>query len=149
VGTLFVFRQADGCSRRESRRARDDASQRSAGGGEEIPSKNSGITFCQGTIAEMGVDVLEEIRYFGKLGKIFLVHFRGVRGKVPQYTEVFLDEADLNMARVMKTYQEAGYDGPFVTDHTPRVEGDSPWGHRGRSFSLGYIRALVQAVNTL
>lgn len=115
----------------------------------EIPSQNSGITFCQGTIAEMGVDVLEEIRHFGKLGKIFLVHFRGVRGKVPQYTEVFLDEADLNMARVMKTYQEIGYEGPIVSDHTPRVEGDSPWGHRGRSFSLGYIRALVQAVNTL
>ena len=39
----------------------------------EVPSKHSGITFCQGTIAEMGVNVLEEIRHFGKQGKIFLV----------------------------------------------------------------------------
>jgi len=29
------------------------------------------------------------------------------------------------------------------------VEGDTPWGHMGRSFSLGYMRALVQAVNSI
>jgi mannonate dehydratase len=115
----------------------------------ELPSKHSGITFCQGTIAEMGVDVLEEIRHFGKQGKIFLVHFRGVRGKVPKYTEVFLDEADLDMLQVMKTYREAGYTGPIVSDHTPRLEGDTPWGHRGRTFSHGYMRGLVQAVNAM
>jgi mannonate dehydratase len=113
----------------------------------EIPSKNSGITFCQGTIAEMGVDVLEEIRHFGKQGKIFLVHFRGVQGKVPKYVEVFLDEADLDMLSVMKTYKEVGYTGPIVSDHTPKVEGDTPWGHRGRTYSHGYMRGLVQAAN--
>jgi mannonate dehydratase len=113
----------------------------------EVPSKASGITFCQGTIAEMGVDVLEEIRHFGRLGKIFLVHFRAVRGKVPRYTEVFLDEGDLDMFQVMKTYREVGYLGPMVSDHTPGVEGDTAWGHRGRTFSHGYMRALVQAAN--
>jgi mannonate dehydratase len=115
----------------------------------EIPSKHSGVTFCQGTIAEMGVDVLEEIRYFGKLGKIFLVHFRAVRGKVPRYTEVFLDEGDLDMLQVMRTYKEVGYQGPIVSDHTPGVEGDTAWGHRGRTFSHGYMRGLVQAVNAM
>ena len=115
----------------------------------EIPSKFSGITFCQGTIAEMGVDVLEEIRHFGKQGKIFLVHFRAVRGKVPKYTEVFLDEGDLDMLQVMKTYRDAGYSGPMVSDHTPGMEGDTRWGHRGRTFSHGYMRALVQAVNAM
>jgi len=113
----------------------------------EIPSEASGITFCQGTIAEMGVNVLEEIQHFGKLGKIFLVHFRAVRGKVPKYVEVFLDEGDLDMLQVMKTYKEVGYAGPMVSDHTPKVEGDTPWGHRGRTFSHGYMRGLVQAVN--
>ena len=49
---------------------------------EQVPSRASGITFCQGTITEMGVDVLREIRYFGGLGRINLVHFRGVRGTV-------------------------------------------------------------------
>jgi mannonate dehydratase len=115
----------------------------------EVPSKHAGITFCQGTIAEMGVDVLEEIRHFGKQGKIFLVHFRAVRGKVPKYTEVFLDEGDLDMLQVMKTYREVGYQGPIVSDHTPGVEGDTRWGHRGRTFSHGYMRGLVQAVNSV
>ena len=115
----------------------------------EIPSAASGITFCQGTIAEMGVHVLEEIRHFAEQGKIFLVHFRAVRGKVPRYTEVFLDEGDLDMLQAMKTYRDAGYTGPIVSDHTPRMEGDTHWGHRGRTFSHGYLRALVQAVNAM
>jgi mannonate dehydratase len=115
----------------------------------EVPSKASGITFCMGTIAEMGVDVLQEVRHFGGQGKIFLVHFRAVRGAVPRYTEVFLDEGDLDMLQAMKTYRDVGYTGPFVSDHTPRMEGDTPWGHRGRTFSHGYMRALVQAVNAL
>jgi mannonate dehydratase len=113
----------------------------------EVPSRASGITFCQGTISEMGVDVLKEIRAFGREGKIFLVHFRAVRGKVPRYTEVFIDEGDLDMLAAMKAYRDVGYAGPFVSDHTPGVEGDTPWGHRGRTFSHGYMRALVQAVN--
>jgi mannonate dehydratase len=115
----------------------------------EVPSKSSGITFCQGTIAEMGVKVLEEIRRFGEDGKIFLVHFRAVRGAVPKYTEVFLDEGDLDMLQVMKAYRDAGYSGPIVSDHTPGMEGDTKWGHRGRTFSHGYMRGLIQAVNAL
>ncbi len=113
----------------------------------EIPSKASGITFCQGTIAEMGVNVLEEIRYFGRLQKIFLVHFRAVRGTVPRYTEVFLGEGDLDLLQAMKTYRDVGYTGPIVSDHTPGMEGDTRWGHRGRTYSHGYMRALVHAVN--
>jgi mannonate dehydratase len=115
----------------------------------EVPSKHSGITFCMGTIAEMGVDVLKEIRHFGKHGKIFLVHCRAVRGKVPKYTEVFIDDGDLDLLEAFQTYQEVGYQGPIVSDHTPRVEGDTSWGHRGRTFSHGYMRALVRAVNAM
>ena len=115
----------------------------------EIPSPNNGITFCQGTITEMGVDVLEEIRYFAGLDRIKLVHFRSVRGTVPRYTEVFVDEGDIDMLQAMKTYRDSGYEGPFVSDHTPRVEGDTPWGHIGRTFTHGYMRGLVQAVNAM
>ncbi len=115
----------------------------------EVPSKFSGLTFCQGTVAEMGVNVLDEIRHFGQQGKIFLVHFRAVRGAVPRYTEVFIDEGDLDLLQAMKTYRDVGYTGPIVSDHTPRLEGDTPWGHRGRTFSHGYMRCLIQAVNAL
>jgi mannonate dehydratase len=80
--------------------------------------------------------------------KIFLVHLRGVKGKVPNYVEVFIDQGDINMVQAMRTYKEVGYTGPLVSDHTPGLEGDNSWGMAGRSFSLGYIRALVQSVNT-
>ncbi len=115
----------------------------------EFPSPVSGITFCQGVFTEMGANVLEEIRRFGRMQKIFLVHLRGVKGKVPNYVEVFIDEGDINMVQAMRAYKEVGYTGPLVSDHTPGVAGDTPWGIAGRSFSLGYIRALVQAVNTV
>src|SRR5881409_1515164 len=45
------------------------------------------------------------------------------------------------MLQAMKAYKEAGYSGPFVSDHTPLVEGDTSWGHIGRTFSRAYIRA--------
>jgi mannonate dehydratase len=115
----------------------------------EVPSPASGITFCQGTIAEMGVNVLDEIRWFGKPRKIFLVHFRAVRGAVPRYTEVFLGDGDLDLLQAMRAYREAGYAGPIVSDHTPGMEGDTRWGHRGRTYSHGYMRALVHAVNAV
>jgi mannonate dehydratase len=95
----------------------------------------------------MGIDVLKEIRYFGGLKKINLVHFRGVRGRVPQYTEVFIDEGDVDMLQAMKTFREVGYAGPIVSDHTPKVEGNTPWGIIGRTFSHGYMRAIVHAAN--
>jgi mannonate dehydratase len=113
----------------------------------EVPSAHSGITFCQGTFTEMGIDVLREIRYFGGRKKIHLVHFRAVRGRVPNYTEVFIDEGDVDMLQAMKTFREVGYSGPIVSDHTPKVEGDTGWGVIGRTFSHGYMRALVHAAN--
>ncbi len=114
---------------------------------EKIPSRANGITFCQGTIAEMGVNVFEEINYFARIGRIHLVHLRAVHGIVPSYHEVFIDEGDLDMFEAFRTYRDAGYSGPIVSDHTPRIDGDTPWGHRGRSFNLGYMRAMIQAVN--
>jgi mannonate dehydratase len=126
----------------------------------EVPSPANGMTFCQGVFTEMGTDVLAEMRRFGRMGRINLVHFRAVRGTVPRYTEVFMDEGDVNMIQAMKTYKEIGYTGIMVSDHTPLVEGDKPsssgnpnlladQGRMGTTFAQGYMRAAVQAVNTL
>ncbi|MFC1650260.1 mannonate dehydratase [Candidatus Latescibacterota bacterium] len=109
----------------------------------EFPSPVNGITFCQGTFTEMGVDVIEAIQTLGT--RIHHIHLRGVRDKVPYYEEVFIDEGDVDMFEAMKAYKEIGYTGTIVSDHTPQVEGG---GRVGRSFSHGYIRAMVQAVNS-
>ena len=114
---------------------------------ETVPSPSNGLNFCQGTVAEMGVDAVAEIRRFGSRDKINMVHFRNIRGAVPVYEEVFIDEGDVDMAAAVRAYKEVGYQGMLMPDHTPVVVGDTPWGHRGRAFALGYIRALMHAAD--
>ncbi len=115
-----------------------------------VPSPNNGLEFCQGTVAEMGPDeTIEAIRRFASQDKIFYVHFRNVRGQFPKFDEVFIDEGDVNMIAALKAYKDAGYDGIITPDHSPRVVDDTPYHHRGRAFALGYIRAAMQALDTL
>ena len=112
-----------------------------------VPSPANGFTFCQGTVAEMGVDVIDAIRRIGERGRIHHVHFRTVRGSVPRYEETFIDEGDVNMLAAMRVYREVGYDLAIVSDHSPELPGDLPGRKIGRSFSHGYIRGLIEAVN--
>jgi len=114
---------------------------------QEFDSPAHGIGFCQGTITEMGVDVIEAIRRIGGMGRIHHVHFRGVRGKVPRYEETFIDEGDVDMLEAMRAFRDVGYSHTMVSDHTPRVVGDFSGGRIGRTFSHGYIRGMIQAVN--
>ena len=95
----------------------------------------------------MGPDkTIDAIRRFAGQQKIFYVHFRNVRGQFPCFDEVFIDEGDVDMLEAMRAYKEADFDGVITPDHTPRVEGDSGYGYRGRAFALGYIKALMQTV---
>ena len=115
------------------------------------PSPYHGLNFCQGTISEMCTSpeqVYAAIRYFGGRNKIFWVHFRNVRGGFLRFDEVFPDEGDVDMVKAIRTYKEAGYDGVLVPDHVPHSSLDTPYGHRARAFCLGYIKALIQAVES-
>ena len=113
------------------------------------PSPVNGLNFCQGTVAEMCADprreVPEVIRYFGERGKIFMVHFRNIRGGYLNFEEVFPDEGDVDMYACIKLYRDLGYRGMVLPDHVPHSDVDTPWGHRQRSFCLGYTKALIQA----
>ena len=71
---------------------------------EIVPSKSNGITFDCGVTRELGEDPVEVCRYFGSRDRINHVHFRNVRVQKPRekYTEVFLDEGQVDMFAVMK-----------------------------------------------
>jgi len=114
-----------------------------------VDSDCNGIEFCQGTFAEMGANIPETIRYFGKRRKIVYVHFRNVKGTVPRFHETFIDEGDTDMFEAMKAYKEVEFDGPMIDDHVPRMVDDTPWGHRGRAYAVGYMKALMQIVEKI
>ena len=111
-----------------------------------------GLTFCQGTVSEMlndpGKEIYEVIRYFGSRGKIFIVHFRNIRGHRDDFVEVFPDEGDVDFVKAIKVYKEVGYSGMLMPDHVPQAPGD-PDDLQSFAFCYGYIRALIQAVDQM
>jgi mannonate dehydratase len=115
----------------------------------EVPSPNSGITYCVGTRYESGEDVFSGIRHFGGQGKLLHVHFRNVRGTLPGdqgYAEVCLDDGDLDMAKVVRTLHEVGYDGVIDYDHPITITGDRPLPKQYIAFAVGYMRGLLQGL---
>ena len=111
------------------------------------PSPANALEFCQGTIAEMNgeMDVYEAIETYSKTGRIAYVHFRNVRGKVPEYHEVFLDEGDVDMVRALRLYLRNGYDGVIIPDHTPQMACAASW-HAGMAYALGWMRAALPLI---
>ena len=110
------------------------------------PSPSTCVEFCQGTFAEMGVDVYEVIRSFVTRNKISYVHFRNIKGKVPRYSEVFIDEGDIDMVKALSVYKECGYTGLLMPDHTPSINCQNP-NETGMAYAVGYIRGIMQALN--
>jgi mannonate dehydratase len=118
---------------------------------EIVPSEYHGLNFCQGTVAEMlqnpRQEIAEVIRYFGRRGKIFNVHFRNIKGGYLHFQETFPDDGDVDMIDAMRVYKEVAYDGMIMPDHVPQIDGDV-----GRAqafaFAFGYIQALIQLVNS-
>lgn len=111
-----------------------------------VPSPSNALEFCLGSLQEMtDGDVYDSITHYGNQDKIAYVHFRNVRGQVPYYEETFVDEGDLDMIRALQTLKEVDYDGVVIPDHTPEMSCSAPW-HAGMAYTLGYMKAAMQAV---
>ncbi len=111
-----------------------------------VPSPNSQAELCVGTVSEMAQgDVYDAVDQFSRNGKVAYVHLRNVRGKVPHYTEVFIDEGDTDMLRILRILHKNGYQGVITPDHSPLMNCAAPW-HAGFAFALGYIRAALTLI---
>lgn len=111
-----------------------------------VPSERNAMEFCLGTISEMAdSDVYDATDRYSRTGRIAYVHFRNVRGKVPEYVETFVDEGDTDMIRILSILHRNGYNGVLIPDHTPRMSCDAPW-HAGMAFALGFMSAALRAV---
>ncbi len=107
-----------------------------------------GLNLCLGTTAEMlqnpGEEIHDVIRHFGTRRKIFNIHFRNIRGRRDSFQEVFPDEGDMDMWKVMQTLREVDYPYMVMPDHMPS-HADDPQGLQAFAFGYGYITALIQA----
>jgi mannonate dehydratase len=106
-------------------------------------SPSNTLELCLGSIQEMSSgDVYDVVDRFSRANRIGYIHFRNVVGKVPNYREVFVDEGDIDMARVMNILKANKFEGTLIPDHTPEIHCDAPW-HAGMAYAIGYMRALL------
>lgn len=112
---------------------------------EMVKSPCNKITFCQGSFAEMGIDIPATIRRLGS--HIAYVHFRDVVGTAENFRESWQDNGQTDMAEAMRAYREIGFSGPMRPDHVPQMigedDGEPGYTMLGRLFAYGYIRGLM------
>jgi len=106
-------------------------------------SSSNNLEFCLGTIAEMtDGNVYEATDQYSKQNKIAYVHFRNVKGKVPHYKEVFIDEGDIDMFRILDILKKNHFDGVLIPDHTPQMSCEGSW-YAGMAYAMGYMKAVI------
>jgi mannonate dehydratase len=107
------------------------------------PGSSNTLEFCLGTISEMtGGDVYEATDQYSRQNKIAYIHFRNVKGKVPHYREVFIDEGDVDMFRILDILKKNNYDGVLIPDHTPQMSCEGSW-YAGMAYAMGFMRAAL------
>jgi mannonate dehydratase len=113
-------------------------------------SPYNGLNFCVGCMSEQCESPAEEIydiiRYFGERKRIFNIHYRNIKGGLRKFTEVFPDEGDVDMLKVLRTLKEVDYPYMIMPDHVPQISGPEPR-RVGFAYTFGYIHAMLQAVN--
>lgn len=112
-----------------------------------VPSPANAICFCQGTFAEMGVDIPTTIHRLGP--HIKYVHFRDIIGTREHFVETFHDNGATDMYAAIKAYQQIGFTGPIRPDHVPQLVGEEAgepgYTMLGRLHAFGYMQGLIQA----
>ena len=111
-----------------------------------VPKPASGITFDTGVTREMGHNPVELIPYFGRRDQINHVHFRNVITEIPhlKYTEVFIDEGQVDMAAALDALRQVHYPRLLHPDHVPVLPGDEQQ-RAGWGYAVGHVKALLRA----
>ena len=121
-----------------------------------VPSPALGITFCQGTLAAAGEDLVTGVPRLAAL--IRFIHLRDLRGTAEAFEETFPDEGITDTAALFRAYAAAGLDVPIRPDHAPTMAGDEAgtlpaegggmsvgYEATGMVYTMGWMRGLLRA----
>jgi mannonate dehydratase len=123
-----------------------------------VKSPYNGMTYDCGVTRETGADPVKVCRMLGDRDVINHVHFRNVIVRKPyvDYTEVFLDEGQVDMFAVMKELVRQKYARGLYPEHPRALELDRQRGIRnqypgggglvGEIYNVAYTKAMLQAV---
>jgi mannonate dehydratase len=125
-----------------------------------VKSPANGITFDCGVTRELGEDPVEVAKYFGARDCINHVHYRNVIVRKPyeKYTEVFLDEGQVDMFAVMQELVKQKYSRGLYPEHPRAIDYDRErgiqnfyakvggGGFAGEIYNVAYTKAMLQAV---
>jgi mannonate dehydratase len=116
-----------------------------------VDSPYNGFQLCLGTTAEglrkPATEILPIVQYLGERGKIYQIHMRNIRGGLHHFEEVYPDEGEMDFFKVMRILRDVQFGGSLCPDHMPHHP-DDPGSLQSFAFGYGYIRALIQAVNS-
>jgi len=111
-----------------------------------------GLNLCIGVLAEMlwnpPAEIYDITRALARTKRLFNIHLRNIRGRRDNFQEVYSDEGDTNLARIVQILAEEGYQYSIDPDHEPNCP-DDPGGLQGFAHGFGYIEALIKSVDTL
>jgi len=127
-----------------------------------VESPFNGMTFDCGVTREMGEDPLAVCRWLGERDRINHVHFRNVVVRRPyvDYTEVFLDDGQVDLFSVMRELVRQRYPRAIYPEHPRLIDVDREradsvrnmypggGGFAGEIYNVAYARAMLQAALT-
>lgn len=122
-----------------------------------VKSPFNGMTYDCGVSRELGEDPVAICRWLGERDCINHAHYRNVVVRKPyvDYTEVFIDEGQVNMFAVMKELVRQKYPRGLYPEHPRALDVDRErtirnsypggGGHVAEVYNVAYTKAMIQA----
>ena len=122
-----------------------------------VKSPFNGMTYDCGVCRELGEDPVAICRYMGERDCINHAHYRNVVVRKPyvDYTEVFIDEGQVNMFAVMKELVRQKYQRGLYPEHPRALDIDRErtirnsypggGGFAAEIYNVAYTKAMIQA----
>ena len=100
-------------------------------------------------VAGVGVDLDLAITREGDIAECGERLLIARAGNVAAGRQAFLNEGEVDLPQALLALQRVGFAGPLCAGPPPGLVGDTEWGHKGRAYDLGYLRAVLQTIESL